>query len=256
MPALFLDIAPDLSFLLRKKWRGPAEIAYPLERRASIKDVLEAIGIPHTEIGRLSSTTGEIDFSYIPLAAERIEVEAIPIPFSVVHPSRLRPNAYRHIRFLADINVGKLGSLLRLAGFDTLHGGDLPDRQLACLASRQERVLLTRDRLLLCRNEVQYGRLIRHSDSYEQLAEVIEVFGLRREAKPFSLCMKCNAALETVSKASVFPRLLPLTRIYYRHFKRCPTCSSIYWQGSHRTSMEKSLQRAGLAWLLETTTAD
>ena len=251
MTTLSLEIDPELSFLLRKKWRNSGMIAYPLTRRASIKDILEAIGIPHTEIGRLSTAKAEIDFAYIPLSGDRITVNGIPIPFSVWLPSRLRPQTFGHLRFLADINVGKLAPLLRLAGFDTLYGGNLPDRELASLAAREERILLTRDRLLLCRNEVHFGRLIRRSDAYEQLAEVIEVFGLQRDAKPFSRCMKCNMVLKEVSKQSVYPRLLPLTRLYYQHFRQCPNCNSVYWKGSHRESMENSLRRVGLHWLLD-----
>lgn len=250
-PSLQLEIDPELSFLLRGKLKGVLEFFYPLERRASIKDILEAVGIPHTEIGHLTTAASEIDFSYIPADGERITVEAIPVPFAVTRPSRLRPQSYDHVRFLTDLNVGKLASLLRLAGLDTLDDGNMPDPELAALAAGQQRILLTRDRLLLCRKEVLFGRLIRHSDPYAQLAEVIEVFGLQDEVRPFSRCMKCNAVLDEVAKTTVLPRLQPLTRIYYQNFKRCPRCDSIYWKGSHRLSMEKFLQRAGLAWLLD-----
>jgi len=251
MPRLLLEIDPELTFLLRGKWKGAREVPYPLERRASMKDILEALGIPHTEIGRLSTENEEIDFTHIPIVDERITVDGIAIPFSVSQPSRLRPQSYGHIRFLVDLNVGKLASLLRLAGLDTLDDGNLPDAELASLASREKRILLTKDRLLLCRKEVSFGRLIRSSDPYDQLAEVIKFFGLQSEVRPFSRCMKCNAVLDDVAKATVFPRLQPLTRLYYQRFKRCPDCDSIYWKGSHRLSMESSLRRVGLARLFQ-----
>ncbi|MEJ2690916.1 MAG: Mut7-C RNAse domain-containing protein [Deltaproteobacteria bacterium] len=157
MPTLQLNIDPELTFMLRHKWKGSQEVAYPLKRRASIKDILEAVGIPHTEIGCLSTGAGEIDFSYIPVAGELIAVAGIPVPFSVTQPSLLRPHTYAHIRFLTDLNVAKLASLLRLAGLDTLDDGNMPDEQLASLAAREERILLTKDRLLLCRNKVRFG---------------------------------------------------------------------------------------------------
>ena len=55
----------SLSQLLARPWRNQRVIHYPLERRTSIKDMLEALGLPHTEPGKLLGNGEEIDYSYI-----------------------------------------------------------------------------------------------------------------------------------------------------------------------------------------------
>jgi len=248
---LSLQIAEPLRFLLRKKWRHQENLQYPLTRRASIKDILEAIGIPHTEIGNLFLHGKEIDFPHIPSAGEVIAVHQVPSPFPVFHPTVLRPQALGRFVFLADINVGKLATLMRMAGFDTTLHADLDDQGLAEIAGRQNRILLTRDRQLLCRSSIVYARLLRHQDPYQQLQEVFDLFALHSAARPFSRCMKCNQLLRETTKEAVFDQLEPLTKLYYKDFTRCPSCFSVYWQGSHRQSMKASLKRVGLSWLLE-----
>ena len=48
-PVAFLRFAASLRPLVRRA--GPdGMLSYPVTRRASIKDVLEAVGVPHTEV--------------------------------------------------------------------------------------------------------------------------------------------------------------------------------------------------------------
>jgi uncharacterized protein with PIN domain len=248
---LSLQIAEPLRFLLRKKWPHQGNLQYPLTRRASIKDILEAVGIPHTEIGSLFLDEEEIDFSHIPSPGSLIAVHEVPTPFIVLHPTVLRPQPLGRFSFLADINVGRLATLMRMAGFDTALYADLDDQGLAEITTRQNRILLTRDRQLLCRSAIVFARLLRHQDPYQQLREIFDLFALHAAARPFSRCMKCNQLLRETTKEAVFDQLEPLTKRYYNDFTRCPSCSSVYWQGSHRQSIRASLERVGLSRLLD-----
>ena len=64
---LLLTLHGDLADLLLRQYRPSTEILYPLSRRASIKDILEAVGIPHTEIGAIEKHAQQLDFSYQPI---------------------------------------------------------------------------------------------------------------------------------------------------------------------------------------------
>jgi len=251
MPSLplYLTIVPALHFLLKKQWRERDTLFYPLSRRASIKDVLEAIGIPHTEIGSLTKGDRELDFGHIPEPGDSIEVGDIAAPFEVDRPSLLRPETISRTRFLADINVGKLAALLRMAGMDTALYPGASDEQLAHRAAAEKRILLTRDHKLLCRSIVQFGRLLRVQTPYEQLREIIDFFGLEKFCRPFSRCMKCNGLLQRADKADILHLLEPKTKLYYHLFRRCRQCGTIYWQGSHRRLLRQHLDTVGLAWL-------
>jgi len=110
------------------------------------------------------------------------------------------------IRFLVDVNVAKLASLLRMAGFDTAYENRRSDAELAELSEREGRILLTRDRSLLKRRQVEFGHLVRSVAPREQLAEIITLYGLQQKGQPFSRCLVCNGRLSTVKKEEVLHR--------------------------------------------------
>jgi hypothetical protein len=158
-------------------------------------------------------------------------------PLDVTRESRLHPVALDRLRFMVDVNVGKLARLLRLLGFDAALGQGQDDAWLVEQVNREQRVLLTRDSGLLKRRAVVWGRHLRAESPLAQLQEVVNFFGLWPGITPFSRCLRCNALLEDVAKAKIADRLWPKTRRYYQEFSYCPDCGRIYWAGSHRAGM-------------------
>jgi len=217
-------------------------VHHRLDRRASIKDVIESLGIPHPEIARLTVNGVEVPFSYIVTDRDRVEVWPLSPQYDMFKVSVLRPVPLSINRFVVDVNVGKLAILLRMAGFDTLYHSCLTDVELAEISAKKKRILLTRDCSLLKRKKVEFGHLVRESVPEKQLAEIIRLFNLADKAEPFSRCLRCNSLLEKVDKEKVLGRLEPLTRKYFNVFMICGKCDKIYWPGSHRDNMEKYLQ--------------
>lgn len=234
----------DLPVLLRDRNNPAAGAAvhYPLTRRTSIKDAVEALGIPHTEVGQLIINGHEKNFDYLLKDDDAILIYPPIAPFDVTRPSILRPSPLPDFRFLVDANVGKLARLLRMAGFDSLFDPQLHDEHLAEIASREQRILLSRDISLLKRRKVIFGRLVREQDPQRQFDEVITLFGIAGMAKPFSRCLVCNNLLKPVEKIAVLDRLELLTRKYFDTFTICPACDRIYWAGSHRDKMVACLE--------------
>lgn len=222
--------------------RRPVPLARELTRRTSVKDFLEAWGIPHTEIGGLTINGVATDFAAIVTPDDLIEVHGPVSPVDLTQPTRLRPEPLPGIRFAVDANVGRLAGLLRLAGFDTFYDHHLSDPDLAALAVREQRLLLTRDLALLKRKEVVFGRLVRAAQPYAQLAEIVGLYGLADRIEPLSRCLHCNSVLRPVAKAEISDRLEPLTRLYFDHFTLCPDCRRIYWAGSHQEKILKNLE--------------
>lgn len=240
-----------VTLLARDARRG--EVCYEFDRKASIKDVVEALGVPHTEISRLVVNGEERDFASILKDGDRVAVWPVTGPEVFLEPSMLHPQPLKTIRFLVDVNVGKLARLLRLLGFDAASRPALPDQALAELAQEEQRILLTRDANLLKRRNVEFGRLIRSNDPREQLLEVLGIFGLIEKFRPFSRCLCCNTPLQSVTKEEILHRLLPLTKKYYDSFCQCPGCDRIYWPGSHQERMQDLL--AGIKGMLPVATA-
>jgi hypothetical protein len=104
---------PAFDFFLAKSHKG-RDLAYPLTRSASVKDIIESLGVPHTEVGRICFNDQDIDFSFIPDTPGKLDIHAVDAPFDVGSPSLLRPEPLDRVRFVADVNVLKLGRLLIL----------------------------------------------------------------------------------------------------------------------------------------------
>ena len=237
---LFFD--QSFSFLLK---RPETEVNYLLNRRASIKDIIEALGVPHTEVGKLSLDQEEIDFDYLPEGGENIRVLAHTPPVDVTRPTKLRPVPLPEVRFIVDGNIGKLAMLLRMMGMDTLFEPKLRDEEIAFLAHKEGRIVLTRDRGLLKRKNIIYGHLVQTLDPDSQLKEIIHFFGLKPE-RLFSRCLRCNELLQPIAREKIIHLLEPKTKKYFFKFFHCPGCSKIYWQGSHWDRMKERLEKLGI----------
>ncbi|MEW6218260.1 MAG: Mut7-C RNAse domain-containing protein [Thermodesulfobacteriota bacterium] len=219
-------------------------VSRPLGRRTSVKDLIEAYGVPHTEVAALTINGQESGFAALLRDGDAVMVAPVQSPDDFFRPGCLRPALAAKPGFLVDINVGQLARQLRLLGLDALYDPRAGDEELAAQAAASGRVLLTRDRRLLKRKGVVFGRLIRAGAPEEQLLEVVRLFGLEEHFQPLSRCLRCNALLQPVAKEAIEHRLLPLTRLYYHSFRRCPACDRLYWAGSHQEGMRRFL--AGL----------
>jgi uncharacterized protein with PIN domain len=221
-------------------------ITYPLKRRASIKDIVESFGVPHTEVGSIRVGGKPEDFTFVPAAAATVSVQPIQPPFDVTRPSLLRPVALPDNRFIADVNVGKLAQLMRVVGLDTLYGNSFNDAHIAAVAETEGRIVLSKDTGLLKRRQVAFGRYVQADLPDQQLVEVVDFFGLRGSLRAFSRCIRCNTTLLSVKKTDVVHRLEPKTKKYFHRFKICTTCDRIYWRGSHHDHLVRRLVSAGI----------
>ena len=241
-----IGFSPALVPLLRVA-HDNGMVSVPPGRRAAVKDMIEACGIPHTEVGAIHAGPAPLPFTHIPADDDTLSVTAPEPPVDVTRPTLLRPKALDAVRFVVDVNVGKLASLLRMLGVDTCYRNGIEDAEIAEAAERESRVVLTKDIALLKRKRIVHGRLVRERLPDRQLAEVVGFFGLKAPFSFFSRCLRCNTPLAPVDKAAVLHRLKPKTKRYYQDFTRCPDCHRIYWRGSHHDEMTARLKAVGIA---------
>ncbi|MGH8662007.1 MAG: Mut7-C RNAse domain-containing protein [Burkholderiales bacterium] len=143
--------------------------------------------------------------------------------------------------FIADAHLGGLARLLRMLGFDTLFENAYADRHILALLARERRILLTRDRELLKCRDVSRGCFVRALKAEAQLNEVAARYALAQHARPFTLCLHCNARLEAAEPDAVAARVPEPIAARYTRFARCPGCSRVYWEGSHWEHMRAML---------------
>jgi uncharacterized protein len=243
--AIRLAFHGDLSFFLKLKM---SRIERQLAEKTSIKDVVEACGVPHTEVDLILVNGEPVDFAVILTQDVAIDVYPPNETRSPLFPeNRLQVHSIE--KLVADGHLGKLVRDLRLLGIDVTYDPAAEDRQLVRTATDEDRALLTRDRRLLMHAAVRHGYYLRSQNPLEQTVEVLRRFNLGSTLAPFSRCLRCNALLQPAEKAEVFDQLEPLTRIYYEQFRRCRGCGQVYWSGSHFDKLRARVEeiRAGLA---------
>ncbi|AXA94514.1 Mut7-C RNAse domain-containing protein [Massilia sp. YMA4] len=217
------------TFLPRER-RGHT-FAVPCARAATVKHMVEALGVPHTEVGPVT-----LDGRPAPL--DELLADGASVHVTAVAPLVL---ASGDARFVADAHLGGLARFLRMAGFDTIYDNAIDDAAVEAGARDDGRVALTRDRELLKRRGVLRGAYVRALKPEHQLQEVFLRFGLAASMRPFTLCLTCNAPLRTVAKAQVEAQLPPSVRASHAHFLACDVCRGVFWQGSHWRRMRALL---------------
>jgi uncharacterized protein len=200
--------------------------------RQSVKDLIESLGVPHPEIDLILVNGVSVPFDYAVQSADRIAVYPRFTNVDIGTLTHVRPTPPDAVRFVVDVHLGKLARRLRLIGLDTAYRPDANDAELAALADRERRILLTRDQGLLKRRLVVHGYFVRETRPHPQLVEVLRRFG-PLDLHPFSRCLRCNDVLREVAKSAIDATLLPRTRQHYDQFEACGGCGRIYWKGSH-----------------------
>lgn len=209
------------------------EIIHSLDRKASVKDMIESFNVPHTEIELILVNGVAVDFNYRVQDDDNIQVYPVSENPGVLLSLRLRPEPSRPPVFVVDANLGRLARYLRLLGFDCLYRNDYNDDAVAQIASEQQRTVLTRDRSLLQRKIITHGYFVRADIPKIQTKEVLKRFDLYPLIKPLTRCTRCNGKLVETDKQAIEHRLESLTKKHYHRFLICPECGQIYWQGSH-----------------------
>ncbi len=156
-------------------------------------------------------------------------------------------------KFVADVMLGSLSRWLRLFGFDTLYSNRFKDFELIKISLQEDRILLTKDRIL-SKSKLLKNALLINSENLEE--QLIEVF-LYLKNKNFPIltkslrCPVCNGEMTIVSKEEVLNQIPDYIFMNTDEFYMCSGCKKIYWQGSHKEKIdemrEKILKRINLS---------
>ncbi|MNO50383.1 hypothetical protein D3C76_407580 [compost metagenome] len=204
---------------------------------ATVKHMIEALGVPHTEVELVLLNGESVGFERVILDGDRLAVYPRLEALNINPQLKVHAHPLRVLRFVADAHLGGLANLLRMCGFDTLHDNDFEDERIAEIAAHQGRVVLTRDRELLKRRIITHGCYLHAIKPSLQLRELFERLDLARSARPFSRCLHCNLPLHEIPVEQARPHVPPQVARLYSHFLFCDACRRVYWEGSHWRSM-------------------
>ncbi len=216
--------------------------------RRSVKDLIESLGVPHVEVDLILVNGESVDFTYIIREGDRISVYPEFERLDISSVTRLRPAGLREPRFVLDVHLRKLARRLRMLGFDVDYQKHRDDPELAEISQREKRILLTRDRQLLMRRNVDRGFMVRNTDPEKQVIEVLERLDLWKKIEPFRRCTECNGMVKPLpvgsdrfekEKSRIPAGVISWCDEYYI----CDWCGKIYWKGSHYEKMKAMIEK-------------
>jgi hypothetical protein len=147
------------------------------------------------------------------------------------------------VKFITDVNLGKLAKWMRLLGYDTVFYHGNADQDFLKRAAQEGRVALTRKKAMA--GKLPSGNLvIIHSDNVlDQLRELMETLSfLPDPARMFSICARCNADLIEVSKDKISGMVPDYIFASHTEFHMCPHCKGVYWPGTHIEKVQSFLR--------------
>ena len=201
--------------------------------KPSVKDIIEAMGVPHTEIDLILVDGESVGFDYPISGGAQIAVYPVFELFDITPLVHLRSKPLRETEFVVDVNLGKLAKKLRLLGFDTLYRNDFIDAEIIELSLQDLRIILTRDKGILKNSAVTHGYWVRNDNPKKQLKEVVYRLQLESNFRPFTRCSNCNELLHPVDKTLLQDSLPNDTLSSFDDFMACIGCKKNYWRGSH-----------------------
>ena len=146
--------------------------------------------------------------------------------------------------FVADCMLGRLAKWLKILGFDVLYFSRAEDGDLVDIARREGRVLLTRDTGLIEKTAKRPNRLFVRSDDWEdQVAQILDEFGLWDEVRPNTRCIECNLPLKALARERARNLVTSYVLEHASSFAICPGCDRVFWQGTHYGDMEKKIAK-------------
>jgi len=215
----------------------PFEVAF--KGRPAIKDTIESLGVPHTEVDLILVNGCPVDFGHILADGDRVSVYPVFESLDIQGVSRLRARPLRRTRFLAADNLGRLVRYLRALGLDVAVAAGLSEAETIARARTEQRILLTASRDMLKRREVSHGVLVRPGPLASQVRAILARLDLWNDLVPFSRCLLCNVLLEPMSPEAAAGRVPPRVRAAHTRFAHCPACGRVFWKGSHHAALRR-----------------
>ncbi|MGC9348032.1 MAG: Mut7-C RNAse domain-containing protein [Anaerolineae bacterium] len=213
-------------------------IGYTFHGKPAVKDAIEALGVPHTEVEIVLVNMTSVDFSYQLKNGDRVAVYPVFESLDIAPLIKVRDRPLRTTRFILDVHLGKLARLLRLLGFDAIYSNDYEDPEIVRISQEERRIILTRDVGLLKRGAVTHGYWLRSTAPVSQAREVVSRFDLQSQVRPFTRCLRCNGLLKPVDKATILDKIPPHVAEDREAFSKCTSCGQIYWRGTHFERLE------------------
>jgi len=240
----------ELNDFIAPERRG-REFACVCERAATAGHMIEALGVPRSEVELVLVNGESVGFDRTLQDGDRVSVYPMFEAFDVTPLLRVRDGTLRTAGFIADAHLGGLAQLLRMLGFDTLYHNRFGDEEIERLAREQQRIVLTRDPTLLKRRAITHGCTVRALRPQRQLLEVFERLQLERAVRAFTRCLSCNGVLQAADRDSVAGEVPAGAPDHILRLGVCQGCARVFWEGTHWRRLRHRFERMAIPGMEE-----
>src|SRR5258708_27958369 len=87
---------------------------HTFDESPSIKDMIQSVGVPHTEVRCMMVNGNRVDFGYRVRNGDNIAV----YPSAEPDQPDVIPSLPADVRFVLDVHLGRLAAYLRMLGYD------------------------------------------------------------------------------------------------------------------------------------------
>jgi len=145
--------------------------------------------------------------------------------------------------FLVDAMLGNIAKKLRLLGFDTEYSSNILDEDLILRAKNENRILITKDEMLIQLSKKQNLIVIPITEEKEvnQLIQIFEGLGISKFMinGENARCTICNGDLKPINKHDIQNQIPTGILEKITQFWICQRCNKVYWEGSHIDNLQK-----------------
>ncbi len=146
-----------------------------------------------------------------------------------------------NMKFIADHMLGRLAKWLRFMGYDVMYPKVMEDSMLADIASKEGRILLTRD-VQLSHTKKARTIYVKSDKLDEQIDQMIRELHITDEHM-FSRCAECNETLESIEKEKATGKVPDRVLETHDELYFCRRCGRFYWKGTHYKNIEERLRK-------------
>jgi uncharacterized protein with PIN domain len=146
------------------------------------------------------------------------------------------------VKFITDINLGKLAKWLRILGYDTVVYTCNANRELLRKAEKEDRIVLTRKKDMASGQFSGCLVMISSDHIKDQLHEVMDKLSFLPDAdRMLSICLKCNEMLIEVERKDISGMVPDYVFTGHSEFHMCERCKGVFWPGTHKDNVQKFL---------------
>jgi hypothetical protein len=171
MPKAIFRFYEELNdFLPKHKRKKDFETEF--KKKASIKDLMESLGVPHSHIDLILVKGKSVDWGYTLKDGDRVSVYPVFESFNIKNLTRIRDIPLRKTRFIADVDLGGLAKRMKELDFDVYHNRSLADEEIMAISKCDHRIVLTQRRKVFKSSKVTH-RIFVHPGSIENRIKAI-----------------------------------------------------------------------------------